>query len=219
VPDGPPAVSDVPPSAPNAAPHAPRHGAPGRRVRRPDLAPLARNALGGVVAVALVGLGIAALQVVVPEPAQRDGPVVKAPSATTFVVPSQSGPPPVESTSETVHATLGPPRTATPTPAATTSPSPPVAVRPPLTVLNNSRINGLAARAARDFTAGGWRVEATGNLRGRTPRTTVYYAPGYADEAATLRRQFPKVLDALPRPAGLPGGSPLTVVVTRDYAA
>jgi len=36
----------------------------------------------------------------------------------------------------------------------------------------------------------------------------------------SLRRQFPKIVEALPRYAGLPGDpATLTVVVTRDYAA
>jgi hypothetical protein len=110
-----------------------------------------------------------------------------------------------------------PPAPPPPTRPPTASPSP--VARPALTVLNNSRYNGLAARAARDFAAGGWTVAATGNLRGRTPRTTVYFAPGQEAAAAALRRQFPRILDARPRYDGLPGDGTLTVVVTRDYAA
>jgi len=84
-------------------------------------------------------------------------------------------------------------------------------------VLNNSRITGLAAKAARDFAAGGWRIAATGNLSGRLPRTTVYFSPGQEADAVTLRRQFPAIQDVAPRYAGLPGEGGLTVVVTRDY--
>lgn len=172
----------------------------GARVRRPDLRPLFRSALGGVAAVALVAGGIVVLQQLVPE--EYDTPaVVRSSDPATFV---PTAPP---ATTPVVEPTAEPP---TPGPGA---------ARPALTVLNNSRIDGLATRAARDFTAGGWRVAATGNLRGRTPRTTVYYDPGQQQAAAALRKQFPKVLDALPRPAGLPGGGTLTVVVTRDYAA
>ena len=184
----------------------------GRRVRRPDLGAFARSALGGTAAVALVAGGIAALQAVVPPPERRDGPVVSGPTA--LGTPSTAPP-------ATRRLPPGPttPASTPPPTAAIVTPSPTAAARPALTVLNNSRINGLAARAARDFAAGGWRIAATGNLRGRTPRTTVYYDPGHADEAAALRRQFPRIQEALPRPEGLPGAGTLTVVVTRDYAA
>jgi hypothetical protein len=182
----------------------------GRRERRPDLASLSRAAFGGTLAVALVVGGIVALQAVVPAPDAGQGPVVSAP--TTFPLDVPTTPP-----TKAAPTTAPPPVPVVPPSPVTAPPSP--AARPSLTVLNNSRVNGLASRAARDFAAGGWHVAATGNLRGRTPRTTVYYAPGYADEAAALRRQFPKILDARPRPEGLPGNGPLTVVVTRDYAA
>jgi len=108
-----------------------------------------------------------------------------------------------------------PPVPASPTPSPT--PSPTVQARPAITVLNNSRINGLAAKAAGDFRAGGWRVVATGNLSGRLPRTTVYYGPAQREAAAALRRQFPAIAEMAPRYAGLPGEGGLTVVVTRDY--
>jgi hypothetical protein len=156
-----------------------------------------------VAAVALVAGGILALQVLVPAPDRGgDGPAVVA-------SPRASEPPVVAIT---------PTPTVMPVPPNTAAPSPTAAARPPLTVLNNSRVNGLAARAARDFAAGGWRVAATGNLRGRTPHTTVYYAPGQEAAAAALRRQFPRIIEALPRYDGLPGDGTLTVVVTRDYA-
>jgi hypothetical protein len=86
----------------------------------------------------------------------------------------------------------------------------------PLLVLNNSRLDGLADRAAADFRSGGWTVRGTGNFRGRIAATTVYYEPGQEASARRLAAQFSKVLRVLPRFAGLPG-SGLTVVVTRDY--
>ncbi|HEX8001966.1 MAG TPA: LytR C-terminal domain-containing protein [Mycobacteriales bacterium] len=191
-------------------------GVTGRRVRRPDLAAWSRNALGGVVAVTFVAGGILALQAVVPSPERRDGPVVKAPPLTGRPTPSAGARSPSVPTA--AASPTGTP-TARPTDTALATPSATPAARPALTVLNNSRISGLAARAARDFEAGGWRVAATGNLRGRTPRTTVYYDPGQQGAAAALRRQFPRIADARPRPAGLPGTGTLTVVVTRDYAS
>ena len=152
--------------------------------------------------------GILGLQALVPAPGDSPA-VVSSPRSTE---------PPVFSISPTPTPT---PTAGTPNPTPTSvSGSPTAKALPALTVLNNSRIDGLAARAAHDFETGGYRIAATGNLRGRTPRTTVYYGPGQQEEAAALRRRFPKIADALPRYAGLPGDpATLTVVVTRDYAA
>lgn len=164
-----------------------------------------------MLAVALVCGGIVALQALVPPPRQRDSPAV-------ITNPS---PDPVVTTPPTrAPATTPPPTTPPATPPPTTAsptPSPTVAARPALTVLNNSRITGLAKKAAGDFAAGGWPIAGTGNLSGRLARTTVYYAEGQRAAAEALRRQFPAITDMAPRYAGLPGGSPLTVVVTRDY--
>jgi hypothetical protein len=86
----------------------------------------------------------------------------------------------------------------------------------PVLVLNNSRIKGLAARAAAVFRAGGWPVGGTGNLRGRTPVTTVYYPIGEEVTARLFAARFRAIRRVLPRPPGLPG-SGLTVVVTREF--
>jgi hypothetical protein len=139
-------------------------------------------------------------------PADRDSPaVVQSPPDDVFAPPSESATPP-------------PSRATSPPPARTASPSPTAAAaKVAVTVLNNSRIDKLAAKAARDFAARGWPIAATGNLSGRLPRTTVYYAPGEQAAAAALRKQFPAIVDVAPRTADLPGTSPLTVVVTRDY--
>lgn len=181
----------------------------GARVRPPAYGPAVRSALGGVLAVALVAGGILALQKLVPP--ERDSPAVVADPNATFTLP----PPPPRSPDPSPSATPEPSPTASPTPSPV--PSPTATERPAVTVLNNSRVTGLAAKAARDFARGGWRIAGTGNLRGRLPRTTVYYAPGQQEHAAALRRQFPAIKDLAPRPAGMPGASGLTVVVTRDY--
>jgi hypothetical protein len=168
--------------------------------RRPDLNPALRSMLGGVVAVALVCLGIVALQVLVP--AEKDSPAVV------------SSPPPVVARTPSPSASVTP-TSAAPSPSA--SPTPSVVARPPLTVLNNSKVNKLAAHAAEDFARGGWTILGTGNLGGRLSQTTVYYGPGQEAAAAELRQQFPAILAAAPRYAGLPGGAGMTVVLTRDY--
>ena len=87
-----------------------------------------------------------------------------------------------------------------------------------LTVLNHSRIAGLAARAAERFRAGGWDIAEVGNTRLDVVRTTVFYDGGQERAAAALREQFPEVLESAPRPPGLPGRG-LTVVVTREFPA
>ncbi|HZG95642.1 MAG TPA: LytR C-terminal domain-containing protein [Mycobacteriales bacterium] len=91
------------------------------------------------------------------------------------------------------------------------------AARQPLTVLNSSRIRGLAAGAADDFTGRGWSISFVGNTTYRARVTTAYYAPGQDGAARRLMAEFPAVQRMLPRPSGLPGRG-LTVVVTREYA-
>jgi hypothetical protein len=83
-------------------------------------------------------------------------------------------------------------------------------------VLNNSRVRGLAARGAALFRAAGWPVGTVGNLPGRTPVTTVYYAPGQRAAAQALAAAFPAIRSVQPRAAGLPGRG-LIVVLTRDF--
>ena len=87
----------------------------------------------------------------------------------------------------------------------------------PLTVLNNSRIHGLATSAAEDFRAAGWSIRAITNTRYQPKITTVYYLPGQEAAARQLMRDVPAVRRMLLRPGALPGTG-LTVVVTREYA-
>ena len=87
-----------------------------------------------------------------------------------------------------------------------------------LTVLNNSNVNHLAARAAEKYRAAGWPIKDTGSFTGRIPVTTVYYAPGQQASAQRLQKEFPAIQRVRPRFSTLPG-SGLTVVLTRDYPA
>jgi hypothetical protein len=86
----------------------------------------------------------------------------------------------------------------------------------PVTVLNNSRRNGLGSEVAAQVHAKGWPIAKVGNFRGRVAETTVYYASGQLPQARELAREFPQVRRVLPRFAGLPGHG-LTLVVTRDW--
>jgi LytR cell envelope-related transcriptional attenuator len=92
-------------------------------------------------------------------------------------------------------------------------------VRAPLRVYNNSRIQGLAARAAEDFRRAGWEVTDIGPYGGGIiPVTTVYYRPGTDEEAPAraLAAQFG--LRVEPRFEGIKDASPgIIVIVTREY--
>ncbi len=84
-------------------------------------------------------------------------------------------------------------------------------------MLNNSRREGLARRAAATFTAGGWAVHRIAGLPGRTSRTTVYYAEGHQAAARAFAAAFPAVQRVHPAYSGLPVETGLTVVVTREF--
>lgn len=108
---------------------------------------------------------------------------------------------------------------AEPVPAASAvEPAPAPVARVPLTVLNSSRIKGLATSAARDFRAAGWQVPEGNikNTRLRVGVTTVYYPPGQEAAARRLMREVPAVQQMRVSPSGL-NGAGLTVVVTREY--
>ncbi|HVE97844.1 MAG TPA: LytR C-terminal domain-containing protein [Mycobacteriales bacterium] len=166
-----------------------------------------------LVAGAILGLNLAFGGSAPPRPPGQ-GPVVAAPSVRTSA-PTAAAAPDAASASPGATAPVGAsPATPSPAPAA----SPGVEERPPLTVLNHSRRPKLAQRAADRFRAGGWRIAEVGNTRRTVVETTVFYEPGGEDAAALLRRQFPEVRAAAPRPADLPGRG-LTVVVTREFPA
>jgi hypothetical protein len=89
----------------------------------------------------------------------------------------------------------------------------------PVRVYNNSKIKGLAARAAADLRAVGWQVTEVANYPyGTIPTTTVYYRPGTEEEAAAKSIGAEFGMKAEPRFEGIkdaPGG--VIVIVTNDY--
>ena len=196
-----------------------------------------RALAGAVVALLAVLLGVGALNLLAGNRSADDGPgaVVSLPSgvgtAAASTVPSPTTPPspgpsapapsPAAPTATPKALPLTSPPLTTPAPAspAASPPPAPAAVAPvlPVTVLNNSRVAGLADRAAARLRAGGWPTPVVGNFRGRVARTTVYWAFGQQASAVRLARQF-GVGRVAPRFAGLPGRG-LTLVVTRDYPA
>lgn len=173
---------------------------------------------------AAAGAGIAVLGVVLAVGAlyvfnQHDdtgSPAVVLPTVTTRpTVTSQ----PSATSGPTAAPTAAPTKAPSRQPTATSLPTAAPAVAAPLvpvSVLNNSKIKGLAKQAAADFRAGGWPTATEGNYSGGTiATTTVYYADGQKASAERFAKQFgiPRVA---PRFPGLPT-SGMTVIVTRDY--
>lgn len=199
----------------------------GRRARAPQpgrLSP-ARAVAGAAVSVAGVLLGIGTLLWLSNDPAQGPGPVVQVPPAqSTAEQPAAEQPAATDPVADEPAAVAAPVAPPAPAPAQVAAPSaaapPPPAAPPvlPVTVLNNSRRDGLAALGAARFRAGGWPVAATGNFRGKIPVTTVYYEPGQAASARSFAERFDGIVRVRPRFATLPARG-LVVVLTREYAA
>ncbi|MBA2473588.1 MAG: hypothetical protein DLM61_20350 [Pseudonocardiales bacterium] len=138
-----------------------------------------------------------------------EAPPAEAPSAEAPSAEAPSLSPPV------------PPNAAEGAPVDDNSGSALGASRGEVRVFNNSTIRGLAARAARDLSAGGWTVVVVGNYaRGTIPTTTVYYQEGTDQraEAEALAAQFKVRVE--PRFPGIADAGPgLIVIVTNDYAS
>lgn len=193
----------------------PRTGRPARAPQPGRLSP-ARALAGAAVSVSGVLLGIGSLLWISDDPSSGPGPVVAAPPpASQFATAPEAEEAPVDPVEPPVPSVAVPPVAARPV----TSPAPAApSLVVPVTVLNNSRYDGLADRAAARFRAGGWPVKATGNFRGRIPVTTVYYEAGLEASARELARRFDGIARVRPRFATLPARG-LVVVVTREYAA
>jgi hypothetical protein len=187
-------------------PPRPRPGDRSRpRAHRADPPVLVVRAIAGAaLSVCAVALGIVGLAWTADAP-QRVAAVAEqaaiALSPTPSPVPSPSAAAPRAAASPVL-----------PAPAPTVAPP----AREPVTVLNNSRITGLAAHGAERFRAGGWPVAAVGNFRGRIPVTTVYYDPGLEATAREFAGAFQGVVRVRPRFAGLPARG-VVVVLTREF--
>lgn len=192
-------------SAPEAPqPEPPSRGGSHRAPATPTT--VARNLAGPLIAVVAVAIVVVLLLFLNGRPAKRGGsPAVEPPASVSHsasVSPSAT------------KATTSP--TAKPSTLAATPSSARAVARLPVTVLNNSRYAGLAAKAAAQLRAGGWPVAAVGNFTGRIAEPTVYYAPGEEAAAKALAAQFPRIARVHPRFPGLPGTG-LTLVVTRQW--
>jgi hypothetical protein len=182
------------------------------------------GALLAVAGVALLVIGLITLRGHSPDdkhpPGAAPGPSSSAPHSTTASATPTASSPATPST----PATSGGPTTAGPTTASPpphTTPAPPPAARAPLTVLNNSKVHGLAERVADEARGKGWPVSLVGNFAGRLPVTTIYFTPGDSGGEKAARQfasEFPAVDRVLPRYDGLPPTpAGIVLVVTRDW--
>ena len=186
-----------PPSRPDLAAQT----GPGRAAEEPRRAP--RRLVQGLVAMVVVAVGVLGFWSFSAPGTQETSAQTTVPSsapASTAVTPPapESVPPPVDVAQE---------------PAAP--------VRAPITVLNSTQINGLAADVGDQFAAGGWEVAGTGASPVQdVATTTVYYTEGDTtgqQAAAQLVDQFPDVTGPVPRYFDVPGDPSLVVVTTGNW--
>jgi hypothetical protein len=184
------------------------------------------GAVLAVVGVALLVIGLLTLRGHTPEKPNAAPPATLKPATPSgnrpsSGVPSTTVPPTTVEPTSAVPGTGAPSTGASSTGAPNTGTTPPPAARAPLTVLNNSKVSGLAERVADQARGRGWQVAQVGNFAGRLPATTVYYTPG-DDAGQRAARQFaadfPAVDRVLPRYDGLPPTPPgIVLVVTKDW--
>jgi LytR cell envelope-related transcriptional attenuator len=160
-------------------------------------------------------------------------PPSEVPSATTPFVPGPTGDGTAVGAAPSAAPEPAPAEPAAPAPApAIAAPAPAPAgsgqeaggtgssaAREPLRVYNNSKIQGLAARAAGDFRDAGYTVSEIGGYPGATiPASTVYYRPGTGEQAAAQEIGLTFGLRVEPRFSGIQSATPgVIVIVTKEY--
>jgi hypothetical protein len=146
-----------------------------------------------------------------------------APNATPFVTgetgdgTAVGAAPPAAPEPAPAQPAAPPPAVAAPAPAPEAGGS--GAAREPLRIYNNSKIQGLAARAAGDFREAGWNVAEIGGYPGAViPTSTVYYRPGTGEQAAAQEIGRAFGLRVEPRFSGIQSATPgVIVIVTKEY--
>ena len=146
-----------------------------------------------------------------------------APNATPFVTgetgdgTAVGAAPPAAPEPAPAQPAAPPPAVAAPAPAPEAGGSGPA--REPLRIYNNSKIQGLAARAAGDFREAGWSVAEIGGYPGAViPTSTVYYRPGTGEQAAAQEIGRAFGLRVEPRFSGIQSATPgVIVIVTKEY--
>ncbi len=103
------------------------------------------------------------------------------------------------------------------TPRSSPSPAASDTAFAPVSVLNNSRIHGLAHHVAAEVESRGWPLGQIGNLRGRVAETTVYYPPNGLAAAEHLAHDFGQIQRLEPQSEGGLHSPDLVLVVTRFW--
>jgi cytoskeletal protein RodZ len=167
-----------------------------------------RRKIIALVAVAIVALGILSVYSFV-SPATKEASSGKA-AATSSAAVQASG---------IADATLPELSISTAPPAA----APPADAKAPVTVLNETKVNGLAGRIAGQLQGGGWETPGTAAYPGSDISvTTVYYTDGDTGQqqaAQALVNQFPQIHGPAVRFFDVPGQADpgLVVVAAGDW--
>lgn len=166
-----------------------------------------RRVLKGLVAMAVVGLGVLGVYTVVSPPTEE------AADQTPFVA----------STAPSSPAVVEPLPTLPSEPIAV-DPVPAAPVRVPVTVLNATDVNGLAAKISQTIVGGGWESPGVGAyLADDVPATTVFFTEGDENQrqaALQLVEMYPQITGPAPRFFELPPDVPapgLVVVAAGEW--
>lgn len=152
---------------------------------------------------------------------QTSSPLPTTPAPTSSSVATSSSVPPSSAAPPPPSAVVSPSTASASVSASATSSAPTAtAAAPPpaVDVLNDSRISGLAASAAKQLRSAGWRVSTVGNWQGSSdvPTTTVFYPDGDKAAAQRLASQY-GISRVLAAPSGL-SSSNLTLVLAYDWS-
>jgi hypothetical protein len=166
-----------------------------------------RRVLKGLIAMTVVALGVLGVySFVSPETKETAAQAPASPSSVAPVVPDTGSLP------------------ALPTDPIEVEPIVAAPVRVPVTVLNSTDINGLAAKVAGAVAAGGWETPAVGAYTaGDVAASTVFFTEGDENQrqaALQLIEQFPQLQGPTPRFFELPAdvqAPGLVVVTTGDW--
>jgi LytR cell envelope-related transcriptional attenuator len=105
-------------------------------------------------------------------------------------------------------------------PSVSPSPTPSSSVRAAssvtVVVLNGAGRPGLAGKTKPKVAAEGYKVLKIGNARA-TKVSTIFYEPGYREEALALQQAFPGFTQVKPADNSIAPGANLTLVLGADY--